>query len=476
MHADYEHLTAREQGFLKLEHPDAPLHVLRVQRFPAAGLRNDTGSVAVNRIRDRVAARIGDLHRYRQVIAELPLETQPIWVDAEDVDLDYHVRHVRLPRPGSERQLKRLIGRIAATPLDPGRPLWELWIIEGLEDERVVLASKLHVCVDDPEHRTGLPYALLADEPSDKVGPPAHWRPHPRPSRAELALDELQELAQLPATWWERMRRWVAPEPGEAGLGERLRAVGQAVASGLHHGSDSPFDVRVSSLRRTDWCRMDREAVDSVVRRFGASVEEIALTCAARALARFLAETRAIDLDGFELRALAPLDVAAEAAAGEQVAWMTLLPLDEPDPVRRLEEVRRRTRSREAREQGRGAGLLAELGTQIPGAIFSLATRVLRSRHPFHLVIAVEHGPSSPRFLLEAPVEETIPIEPVTHGLALGISLAYGPAGLSWGFNADWDAFPDLHELVVATDEACRELVDAARRPTPLRRATEDPR
>ncbi|MCP3986700.1 MAG: DUF1298 domain-containing protein [bacterium] len=463
MHADYRHLSPREQGFLNLEHPDAPLHVLRVQLFPAAGLSDDSGGVAVTRVRERVAARIGDLGRYRQVLADLPLETRAIWVDANEIDLDLHVRHVRLPRPGDERQLKRLIGRIASTPLDPARPLWELWVIEGLENARVALVSKVHACLDDPEHRLGLPYALLASTPSDKAGPPAHWRPHPRPSRIELAVDELQELAQLPASWWDQLRQLVVPADGDPGLGERVRAVSQAVATGLRVGSESPFDRRVGSLRRTDWTRMDREAVDSVVRCFGATVEEIALTCATGGLARFLENTRGIPLAGLDLSALVPLDPVAEGAREDELAWIVELPLSEQDPAQRLELIRQRTRSPEAHQQARGAGLLARLGAQAPGAIYSLAERILRSRHPFSLVVATEHSTSEPRYLLEAQLEQTIPVEPVTHGLALCISLVYGPGGLSWGFNADWDGFPDLHELVLATEEACAEFVLAAR-------------
>lgn len=468
MHADYQHLSAREQGFLNLEHADAPLHVLRVQLFPAAGLRGDSGGVAVDRIRELVAARIGDLHRHRQILAELPLETQAIWVDAEDVNLSLHVRHVRLPRPGSERQLKRLIGRIAATPLDRERPLWELWVIEGLEGDRVAVVTKLHACLDDPEHRHGLPHALLAEAPSDKVGPPAHWRPHPRPGRVELAIDELQELAQLPATWWDRMRDLLAPEQGEPGLGERLRAVGQAVASGLQTGPASPFDAKVGSLRRADWCRMDAPALDSVVRRFGATVEEIALSCVAGALARFLEDTRGVALRGFELRALVPLDPLCDAARAGERAWIVELPLEERDPVQRLALIRERTRSREAHEHAQGAGLLVGLGARVPGAIFSLAMRVLRNRHPFNLVIATEHGRPGTRYLLDAPLEDVITIEPITHGLALGIAVAHGPGGLSWGFNSDWDGFPDLHELVVATEAACAELTEAARSSDPI--------
>lgn len=475
MHADYQHLSPRERGFLNLDHSDAPLHVLRVQIFPADGLCSDSGGVAVDRIRERVAACIGDLHRYRQVLAELPLDSRAIWVDADEVDLHLHVRHLRLPRPGSERQLKRLIGRIAATPLDPVRPLWELWVIEGLEGGRVAVATKVHACLDDPEHRRGLPYALLSEVPSDKVGPPAHWRPSPRPSRIELAVDEFQELAQLPASWWDQLRQLVAPDDGAPGLGERVRAVGQAVATGLHVSSESPFDGKVGSLRRTDWTRMDREAVDSIVRRFDATVEEIALTCSAGALARFLGGTRGVALKGLDLRALVPLDPASEAGQNEEVAWIVELPLEEADPVLRLEEIRRRTRSKRAHEQARGAGLLAEFGAQVPGAILSLATRILRSRHPFSLVIATEHGTSQPRYLLEALLEQSIPIEPVTHGFALGISLVNGPAGLSWGFNSDWDSFADLHDLVLATEEACAELTEAARSATPSR-PRRDPR
>ncbi|MAE94683.1 MAG: hypothetical protein CL910_08495 [Deltaproteobacteria bacterium] len=448
---DYERLTAIEHGILQLEGPHAPLHVSSVQLFEAGPLLADRGGVDIERIRDAVRARIGDLPRYRQVLLQLPLETQPIWVDAKEVDLEFHVRHMCLPRPGSERQLKRMVGRVLAEPLNRARPLWDLSVIEGAGEGVVALVSRVHGCLLDAGGHAALPGALLTHVPSDKPGPFALWRPHPRPHRAELAVDELRELAQWPSTLWRGLRR-LSERPNLAG---RVRAIGQALGATLHATTETPLDGPVGRLRRVDWCRIDRPRLDAVTARLGASLEEIVLTVSAGALGRFFAGTRGIDVRRFDLRALVPSDGRGE---GEGGAWIVPLPVGEADPVRRLAAIRKVMRSGGLRDQARGTSWLAEFGGHVPEALFGAAARWLSRRHPFNLVIAPQHEEPGERYLLGARRIETFLFEPIRDGMSIGLAAAEEPAGLCWGITADWDAHPDLHELALALEASFAEL------------------
>ncbi len=458
----YDRLTPLEHGMLQLEEQNASLHLTTLQLFEAASLRTDDGGVDVERIRELVRSRLVELPRYRRVLARLPLEPQPIWVDAEEVDLEFHVRHQRLPRPGTERQLKRMVGELAATALDAGRPLWELWVIEGVPGDRIALVTKVHACLIQANGRPAMPDALLGEAPEAKVQAVGAWHPRPRPSRAELALDELFTLVHWPADLWQRARQLAGEVTEGPGVLGRLRALAEALGDGLHASAETPLDVRLGPLRRMDWAHTEPETLGRIVRGSAATLEEIALCSSAGALGRFLSGTRGIDPRALELRALVPVDPVAHEREPGPGAWIVDLPLAERDPLRRLRRIRRQLRREEASGEVLGTGWLAELGARMPEPLLGLATRWLRARHPFHLVITPLRASDGARYLLDARLLETVLLEPLTHGMGLGISITHGAAGLVWGLHADWDAFPDLHELALAIEQETADLARLA--------------
>src|SRR5467141_15316 len=182
--ADYERLSAMDASFLGIEGQAAHMHVGAVMLFDAAPLRLPDGGIDIDRIRRAVHARLHLVPRFRQRVAYVPWEGLPVWIDDDRFRLAYHVRHTALPRPGDERALKRLVGRIMSQPLDRTRPLWEMWCVEGLDGDRFALINKTHHCMIDGISGADLMTTLFSPFPDPNPGEPQPWTPRPRPSDA----------------------------------------------------------------------------------------------------------------------------------------------------------------------------------------------------------------------------------------------------------------------------------------------------
>ena len=165
MSAGYERFSAQDSSFLVFEDPNTHMHLGGIAIFDPGPLATADGGVDIERIRRHVESRLHWIPRYRQRVAYVPLERHPVWVDDDHFNLSYHVRHTSLPRPGDEEQLKRLAGRIMSQRLDRRRPLWEIWIVEGLEGGRFAMVTKTHHCMVDG-HR------CCASAPSGRIPPP----------------------------------------------------------------------------------------------------------------------------------------------------------------------------------------------------------------------------------------------------------------------------------------------------------------
>src|SRR5208282_2976128 len=196
--ASYERLSILDRTFLDLESPETHMHVAAVMIFDAAPLATSAGGIDIERIRAYIASRLHLIPRCRQRIARVPVENHPVWIDDHRFNLDYHVRHTALPRPGGEEQLKRLAGRIMSQQLDRDKPLWELWIAEGLEGNRFAVISKTHHCMIDGIAAVDLVTVLLSPSPEAATVEAPVWHPQPAPSRRELALAEARRRVTGP--------------------------------------------------------------------------------------------------------------------------------------------------------------------------------------------------------------------------------------------------------------------------------------
>jgi len=473
----YERLSALDASFLGIEDASSHMHVAATLIFDAAPLEVAHGGIDMARVRDYVASRLHLIPRYRQRLAHTPLERHPVWVDDERFNLFYHVRHVALPRPGEERQLKRLCGRIMSQKLDATKPLWEIWVVEGLEGGRLALITKAHHAMVDGVSGMDLLTVLLSPTPTSTFEPGPRFEPRPAPTPAELV-------------WGEVCRRSGAVASGVRGVVEALRAPQAAVATareailgivetlGASVGSPAsatPLNPSIGPHRRFDWVRFDLEQVKAVKQRLGGTVNDVVLAAVTGAARRFLGQ-RGMATRGLDFRAMVPVSVRAASehgALGNRVAnFVVALPVGEPDPLERYRRVMAATQAQKGSRVVRGTELIEELGNWTSTALLTQTMRLAAQLRPFNIVVTNVPGPQIPLFLLEAPLREAFPMVPLFGNQAVGLALFSYAGGLFWGLNADWDAVPDLHELALALEAELSELQDVAGTRAP---ATSDP-
>lgn len=464
-----QRLSVLDRTFLDFESDAYPQHVGATLLFEVGPLRNAAGGVDGDRIRTHVESRLHRIPRYRQRLAWTPLEGAPIWVDDASFNIHYHVRHASLPKPGSERQLKRLAARIMSQRLDRGKPLWELWVVEGLEGGRAALISKTHHCMIDGIAGVDLLTILLAPTQEDRVAATPRWIPDPLPARIELASDELGRRARMPLDVARSALRAIArPRDTAARVREQVEALGEALSAGLVPASDSPLNRELGPHRRFDWWTLDLAPVREIKKRLGGTVNDVVLTTVAGALGRFL-ELRGIDRAhqrAMTLRAMVPVSVrpaSQRGTTGNQIAlWAATLPIAELDPKKRLAAVARTTESLKRSKQALGAEVLAAVSEWTVPTLLSLASRVAYRNRAANLVVTNVPGPQVPLYLLGARVLETYPMLNLLTQQSLGVALFSYAGRLHWGFMADWDLVPDLHDYVQATVRAFDELCEAA--------------
>jgi WS/DGAT/MGAT family acyltransferase len=465
----YERLTALDNSFLVYEDasPDGAMHVASTQIHEAAPLRREDGSLDIERIEEYVLARLDRIPRYRQRLARTPLEQHPVWVDDPSFNLRYHVRHTRLPRPGDVRQLKRLVGRIFSQRLDREKPLWELWVIEGLEGDRIALTSKVHHCMVDGISGSELVSTLLTTEPQEKPDPIGRWQPRPLPSRVQLGLGEVSRALGAPREIAASLARWLRDE-GDARhqTSERLRALARLLADGAALPTPVPWNRPVGPHRRVDWLAMPLAEIRGVRAAVGGTLNDVVLATAAGGLARYLSRDRGLRLEDLRFRVMAPVSVRTDAEIGtlgnRVSAWILDLPLSERDPRQRIEAIRRQTEELKRTKQALGAETLTRVTEWTGSALLSIGARLMTYGTPFNTVITNVPGPRVPLYLLESRMLEIHPHVPIMGTLGLGIALFSYDGALSWGFTGDWDLVPDLHALVLATERSFAELRAAA--------------
>jgi diacylglycerol O-acyltransferase / wax synthase len=452
----HERLTEAERMFLDLDDGHVHMHAAAVCRFEAGPLGRERGGVDVEAIRARVASQLFRIPRYRQRIVHTPVEGHPVWVDDPRFNLEYHVRHTRLPEPGDERQLKRLCGQIASQELDREKPLWELWVVEGLEDGRFALVAKVHQCLSEQIWGIDLLVTLLSRQPDKVTEPGPVWLPRAEPTGLQLVRDALLRRATTPFRALREIGGVIrAPRERAAALGATFEAL-----LGPGPASETPLNRPIGPHRRFDWLVTERAALLSVAESFGTHLDAVALAVLAGALGRFLAlrGTTPAELRALDFRAALPTERGLEAGAAPDAAgeWRVVtLPLAESDPAERLRRVIHGLEN----AVRVGYGPVSSIAPWLwPGAAAALA-RLQLERRTSNLTVSLVDGPDAPLHLLGARLTDVHPLLPLVPHQALRISLLSYAGALHWGFNSDWDLMPDLHELVVATGEGVEALL-----------------
>jgi diacylglycerol O-acyltransferase len=457
----YERLSAMDSSFLVFEGPNTHMHIGGTAIFEA-GAFNPQAGIDIERIRRYIASRLHLVPRYRQRLALVPVESRPVWVDDDHFNLDYHVRHTSLPRPGDDAQLKRLTGRIMSQQLDRRRPLWEAWIVEGLRGGRFALVSKVHHCMVDGISGVDLLMALLKAEPDDSVEEPPAWTPRPAPSGTQLFFDELRRRLQLPVALGGRVRGAAEDPAGSLSrLREDLGAVWQLLNTGLRLPAGTPLNRPVGPHRRFDWLTLDLSQVKEVKNRLGGTVNDVVLATVAGAVRRFLLR-HDVDVHRLEYRAAVPVSIrgaSEQGSMGNRVsAWLTPIPVDEPDVGRRYTRVCATTARLKEAKQARGAEVLEDLAEWTGSRLLTLGVRLASWVHPYHLIVTNVPGPQVPLYFLGSRLETGYPVVPLFENQGIGVAVFSYCGQLCWGINADWDMVPNVEDFRRDIRDAFREL------------------
>jgi len=457
-----DRLTAVDASFIAQEGPTSHMHVGAVMIFE--GPAPDYADLA-----DHVRSRLHLVPRFRQKLAFPPVETgRPLWIDDPNFNLEYHVRDTALPAPGSEAQLRALAARVHSQALDRSKPLWEMWLVHGLEGNRFALVTKTHHALVDGISGVDLATVLfdLTPVPAQVEHPETPWRPQPTPNAIELAARGVRGLIALP---FEAAARVVdaATHPADAlqETREALEGLGEVVWAGLNPAPDTPLNVEIGPHRRLVWVRHELTDFKRVKDALGGTVNDVVLATVAGALQKWL-RSRGVRTEGLELRALVPVSIRARDEhhqLGNRIAAMRgPLPVYVEDPIARLQVVRHAMDGLKDSKQALGAEVLAGMQALAPPTIFAQASRLNFSTRLFNLLVTNVPGPQFPLYVLGRELQDLFPVAFLPKNHALAVAIMSYDGGMDFGLLGDYDAIPDLERLGEMLSESLAELLEAA--------------
>jgi WS/DGAT/MGAT family acyltransferase len=400
-----------------------------------------------------VDERLALVPRFRQKVTETPLGlSNPVWADAADFDLRWHVRHAGLPKPGSRKQLRELVGRIMSQPLDMARPLWQLYLIEGLEGRRHAYVSKTHHALVDGVSAVDVGTILLdpSKDGSEIELPAERWEPD-EPSPEMLFVRAASERIRSPLRAARRTARGALQMP--SGTAARLRRTAEGFGSLAAGGPTAPktfLNAEIGRDRRIGHAATDLGRLKAARGDTGATVNDVILSVAAGGLRR-LFERRGEPVPE-RLVALVPMSVRRpeeEHDLGNRIATLLVeLPVGETDPARRLERIHAETTRLKESEQARAASLIIEATGWTPPTINRVLAGAISRPLAFNLVVSNVPGPQVPFYLLGRRLLEIypfVPLSPQNHALSIGV-LSYD-GGVFFGLAADRDVVADVDEV-----------------------------
>jgi WS/DGAT/MGAT family acyltransferase len=456
----YERLSAQDNSFLLVEQPHVHMHVAATQIYEAGHLRTPQGGIDIEKFRSTMESLLHLIPRYRQKLKWIPFENHPVWVDDRRFKLEYHIRHTSLPRPGNETQLKQLASRIMAQQLDRTKPLWEFWVIEGLERDRFAVVSKVHHCMIDGESGAELLRVMMSVTQNQELPEKVAYIPRPAPSGAELWRDEWARRLTLPLVLTRSLRDFNREtEDLSNDVMNRVQALGSLLNYAIRAASDTPLNGRIGPHRRVDWLSMPLEDVKMVRRALGCTVNDLVLATVTGAIREYLIRRR-VNPDLLDFRVSAPVSVRREeerGALGNRVSsWILQLPLAQKDPLKRVEAIRRVTQDLKKSKQALGVEMLMAAAEWAPAELLSLGSRATSG--PINMVVTNVPGPQIPLYMLGARLLEMYPQVPLLENTGLGIALFSYDGHMFWGFNADPELVPDLPSVVAAIRSSFEEI------------------
>jgi diacylglycerol O-acyltransferase / wax synthase len=457
-----DRLTGLDASFLHLEDNAAHMHVASVMLFEGP-------PPPYGELLEAFERRLPLVPRYRQRLAFVPLgQGRPKWVDDPHLNLRYHVRSTALPSPGSEEQLQELAGRVFSQQLDRDKPLWEVWLVEGLEDDRFALLAKTHHALVDGVSGMDIVSVLFdtSPEPVTPTAPGDRWLPRPLPTGAQLLAEALLERATIPSEVTRSIKAVVrGPLRILEGARDAAVGVGAMAWAGLNPAPSSPYNKSIGPHRRFAWVRADLRDVKAIKDELGGTVNDVVLATVAGALGRHL-RRRGRNTDGLELKAMVPVSVRSDierGALGNRVAaMMAPLPVWCQEPVARLDIVSEELKELKSGGQAVGAQVLTDLTGFAPPTIMGQASRLMARQRFFNLVVTNVPGPQFPLYLRGRRMLDPFPMVPLAKNQALGIALLSYDGRINFGLVGDYDLLWDLDQLAGDVEESLAELAAEA--------------
>jgi diacylglycerol O-acyltransferase len=453
-----DRLSSHDASFLYLEHPPVHMHVAGVSVFEP---RPD-GPLTFHDVERVVEARIHLGPRLRKRVLPVPGNlARPLWVDDERFDLDFHLRRAAVPGPGGRFQLQRAVGRVLSRPLDRSKPLWELYVFEGLEDDRTAVLLKLHHALADGISGMLIASALFDLEPDAELGEPKPWEAEPPPSSEKLVQDAVADVVMHPIEAIASAVR--APARVAAEAGEMLSGVRHVL--GMGRPPAGPFDVPVGPSRRFALVDAPFEQIRKVKRALGGTVNDVVLAAVAGGLHELL-DSRGEPVRGRTLRVLVPVSVRSKAEQGEignRVAPAFVdVPVGTMSPRTRVRKIAKATRALKGSTMAVSADSIIGLGAYAPPALHAMAARVVARGRWFNLVVSNIPAPQVPLYLAGARLVASYPSMPLGENTALSIACTSLGGTMAFGLTADWDGVPDLGLLAAGIEGSLDALIKAA--------------
>jgi diacylglycerol O-acyltransferase len=458
-----DRLTAVDVSFLEQEGPESHMHV-------GALITLEGPPPRLSDFLDSLRGRLHLVPRYRQKLAFPPLDSgRPLWVDDPDFNLEYHVRHTALPSPGTEEQLRNLVARIFSQQLDRSKPLWELWMVEGLTDGRWALISKTHHAMIDGISGIDLATVMfdVTPVPREVEHPDRPWEPHREPDAVDLVAAGVRGAARTGLQVAERaLGAMLRPQTTLSTAREAAEGLGEVVWATLNPAPPTPLNVPIGPHRRFVGVRgllSDFKLVKDV---YGGTVNDVVLAAVTGGMRTWL-RSRGVRTQGLELRALVPVSLRSRDDThelGNRLAAMRApLPVYIADPLERLRTVRAAMGELKESKQALGAEVLSGLQNFAPPTILGVASRLNFSTRLFNLIVTNIPGPQFPLYVLGREMQTVFPIAFLPRDHAMAVAIISYSGWLNFGLLADFDAIPDIDGVADAIEDAIDELVALAK-------------
>lgn len=480
-------LTTQDASFYFLEASSTPMHLgsLAVFRTPRAGFSYEN-------LLSLVEQRLVLVPRYRQKVREVAFGlARPVWVDDSDFDITYHIRRSALPKPGSDDQLHDLVARLTSRPLDRTRPLWEMYLVEGLSKNRFAIFTKSHSALVDGEKALEIGQVILDASKSPPAMAEELWMPASEPKESALVFDAITEMIVRPSEGVEVVKGAIRGLAGVAG--EAVQATSKvlsAVRTAAQVAPSSPLNAPISRNRRFAVAKTELSDYRKIHTRFGCSINDVVLAVVTGALRNWLLSRGEPVTASSTVRAMVPMSVyvsteragydeytdrlsgdhdagqpdAGEAAHSEISSFLVDLPVGEPNAVVRLSHIAHATDAHAKQSPGVTAHTLMRISGFAPASLHAMGARAgsRLSMRLFNLIITNAPGPQFPLYVGGARMLEMFPVSPLFENQALSIGLTSYDGHVFFGLNADRGAMPDVDVVTALLLESLEELIDAS--------------